>query len=82
MLFWAFMAMKKKLLQIYSSPLQESFGYISLVFKQKLSKGQSDALKKILNNLQIEQLDYLSQMTFDCLLLTIDMPQKDMSMDT
>ncbi|VDI81905.1 Hypothetical predicted protein [Mytilus galloprovincialis] len=61
---------------------KESFGYISLVFKQKLSEGQSDALNKLLNNLQIEQLDYLSQMTFDCLLLTIDMPQKDMSKDS
>ncbi|CAG2239384.1 RNF213 [Mytilus edulis] len=56
---------------------KESFDNISSTFKQKLSEGQSDALYEILNNLPIEQLDYLSKMIFDCLLLTIDIPQKD-----
>ncbi|CAG2200545.1 unnamed protein product [Mytilus edulis] len=55
----------------------ESFCCISSAFTQKLSEEQLTALKINLNNLKIEQLDYLSKTIFECLMLTIDMPQKN-----
>ncbi|VDI64880.1 Hypothetical predicted protein, partial [Mytilus galloprovincialis] len=72
---WTTLALEKT--KLLENNDKESFDNISSTFKQKLSEGQSDALYEILNNLPIEQLDYLSQMIFDCLLLTIDIPQKD-----
>ncbi|VDH89970.1 Hypothetical predicted protein [Mytilus galloprovincialis] len=56
---------------------KESFDNISSAFKQKPSEEQNDTLYEILDILQVEQLESLSQMIFDCILLTIDMPQKD-----
>ncbi|XP_071135949.1 E3 ubiquitin-protein ligase RNF213-like [Mytilus edulis] len=55
----------------------ESFCCISSAFTQKLSGEQLTALKINLNNFKIEQLDYLSKTIFECLMLTIDMPQKN-----
>ncbi|XP_076109129.1 E3 ubiquitin-protein ligase rnf213-alpha-like [Mytilus galloprovincialis] len=72
---WMTLALEKT--KLLENNDKESFDNIASTFKQKLSEGQSDALYEILNNLPIEQLDYLSQMIFDCLLLTIDIPQKD-----
>ncbi|CAC5380698.1 RNF213 [Mytilus coruscus] len=72
---WMTLALEKT--KLLENNDKDSFDNISSAFKQKLSEGQSDALYEILNNLQIEHLDYLSQMIFDCLLLTIDIPQKD-----
>ena len=50
---------------------------MSSAFKQKLSDDQTEALEEILKTLEKEQLYVLTEMLFECIILAIDIPQKD-----
>ncbi|CAG2226879.1 RNF213 [Mytilus edulis] len=56
---------------------EESFDGVSSAFKEKLSEEQIRVLNHIFGNLQIEQLAFMSEIIFECIMLNIDIPKKD-----
>ena len=56
---------------------QDSFEGVSSVFKKGLTDDQTDVLYELLDTLQLEQVEILMETLFECIILTIDIPQRD-----
>ena len=50
---------------------------MSSVFKKGLTDDQTDVLYELLDTLQLEQVEILMETLFECIILTIDIPQRD-----
>ena len=50
---------------------------MSSVFKKGLTDDQTDVLYELLDTLQLKQVEILMETLFECIILTIDIPQRD-----
>ena len=50
---------------------------MSSVFKKGLPDDQTDVVFELLDTLQLEQVEILMETLFECIILTIDIPQRD-----
>ena len=56
---------------------QDSFEGLSSVFKKGLTDDQTDVLYELLDTLQLEHVEILMETLFECIIFTIDIPQRD-----
>ena len=56
---------------------QDSFEGVSSVFKEGLTDDLTGVLCELLDTLQLEQVEILMETLFECIIFTIDIPQRD-----
>ena len=57
--------------------MQDSFDGVSTTLKSQLFEEQMNVVRSIFEKLKKEQLTFFLEMLFECILLIIDIPQKD-----